>query len=202
MNWKEIISNMDTNTIAQDRKDVLQPVIDYVQNKVDDGKVPVLNYICTHNSRRSQLSQVWGYAAAAFYGIEIVSYSGGVEVTAFNERAVREVVDCGFEVSIKDPNGDNPIYEVRFDDHVAPLMMFSKVFDDKANSVRPFAAIMTCGHADENCPFIPDAEARLAVRYEDPKAFDDTDKEAEMYHVRSMQIAQEMKYVFSSIQKK
>ncbi|MDC1107045.1 protein-tyrosine-phosphatase [Prolixibacteraceae bacterium] len=201
MNWKEIISNLDINTIAPERKEILQPVIDYIQNKVNEGVVPVLNYVCTHNSRRSQLSQVWGYASAVYYGLDMVSYSGGVEVTAFNERAVREVQNCGFEVKVKNQNGDNPIYSVFLDEAVTPLEMFSKIFDDKANSVRPFAAVMTCDHADENCPFIPDAETRLAVRYEDPKAFDDTDKEAEMYHARSMQIAQEMKYVFASIQK-
>ncbi|MCT4671702.1 MAG: protein-tyrosine-phosphatase [Prolixibacteraceae bacterium] len=202
MNWKEIITKADISTIKEDRKEILQKVVEYVQNKVDKGETPVLNYVCTHNSRRSQLSQIWGYAAAAFHRIEIVSYSGGVEVTAFNERAVNEIKQCGFNVSVKSINGDNPIYEVKLDENITPLTMFSKVFDDKANSVRPFAAIMTCDHADENCPFIPDAEERLAVRYEDPKKFDDTELEAKMYHERSMQIALEMKYIFSSIHKK
>jgi len=58
---------------------------------------------------------------------------------------------------------------------------------------------MTCDHADENCPFIPGTEQRIPVRYEDPKAFDNTPLEAEKYDERSVQIATEMFYVFSKI---
>jgi arsenate reductase (thioredoxin) len=58
---------------------------------------------------------------------------------------------------------------------------------------------MTCSHADENCPFIPGAEARIPVRYEDPKAFDDTTEEAAQYDARSRQIASEMFFVFSRV---
>ncbi|QZE14396.1 protein-tyrosine-phosphatase [Halosquirtibacter laminarini] len=201
MNWKEVIANADLSSITEERRQVLKSVIEYVQNKVNNHEIPVLNYVCTHNSRRSQLSQIWGYASAAFYGIEIVSYSGGVEVTAFNERAVKEVKNCGFDVAIKEQNGDNPIYEVSLGEDIPSITMFSKVFDDVSNSQRPFAAIMTCDHADENCPFIPDAEVRLPVRYEDPKKFDDTDKETEMYHTRSIEIMTEMKYLFSQIKR-
>ena len=79
------------------------------------------------------------------------------------------------------------------------MSLFSKVFDHEANLAEQFAAIMTCSHADENCPYIPGSEARIPVRYEDPKAFDDTEQEAEMYDERSMQIASEMLWVFSQV---
>ena len=59
---------------------------------------------------------------------------------------------------------------------------------------------MTCSHADENCPVIPGTEKRIVVRYEDPKAFDNTSEEADRYDERSLQIAAEMFYVFSKIQ--
>ena len=58
---------------------------------------------------------------------------------------------------------------------------------------------MTCDHADENCPFIPGCDVRLPIRYEDPKAFDDTPLEAEKYDERSLQIANEMFYAFKNI---
>lgn len=58
---------------------------------------------------------------------------------------------------------------------------------------------MTCSHADENCPFIPGAETRIPVRYEDPKEFDDTEMESEKYDERSKQIASEMFFVFSRV---
>ena len=60
-----------------------------------------------------------------------------------------------------------------------------------------FAAVMTCNHADKNCPFIAGAERRISLPYEDPKAYDDTVDEAKMYNQRSIQIAQEMKFIFS-----
>lgn len=185
--------------ISEDRKAVLQVLIDYIQQKVDQNQEINLNFICTHNSRRSQFSQIWGKVAAAFYGIDINSFSGGVEVTAFNERAVASIKRFGFKVS-KEGDG-NPKYFVFYSDDEDPIVTFSKVYDDAANALYGFAAVMTCSHADENCPFIPGAEARIPVRYEDPKAFDDTDQEAEMYDTRSLQIASELLYVFSRIKR-
>lgn len=185
--------------ISEDRKAVLQVLIDYVQRKVGQNQEINLNFICTHNSRRSQFSQIWGKVAAAYHGIDINSYSGGVEVTAFNERAVASIKRFGFKVS-KEGEG-NPKYFVFYSNDEDPIVTFSKVYDDAANAPSGFAAVMTCSHADENCPFIPGAEARIPVRYEDPKAFDDTDQEAEMYDTRSLQIASEMMYVFSRIKK-
>ena len=185
--------------IREERKAILQVLIDYIQKKVDQNQEINLNFICTHNSRRSQFSQIWGKLAAAYHGIDINSFSGGVEVTAFNERAVASIKRSGFKVS-KEGN-DNPKYFVFFSDDEDPIVTFSKVYDDAANAPSRFAAVMTCSHADENCPFIPGAEARIPVRYEDPKAFDDTDREAEKYDERSMEIASEMLFVFSKIVK-
>lgn len=186
--------------ISEERKAVLQVLIDYVQQKIDQNQKINLNFICTHNSRRSQFSQIWGKVAAAFHGIDINSYSGGVEVTAFNERAVESIKRFGFKVN-KEGEG-NPKYFVLYSDDEEPIVAFSKVYDDAANPPTGFAAIMTCSHADENCPFIPGAEARIPVRYEDPKAFDDTLDEEKKYDERSLQIASEMLFVFSKIMKK
>jgi arsenate reductase (thioredoxin) len=183
--------------IREERKAILQVLIDYIQRKVNQNQEINLNFICTHNSRRSQFSQIWGKVAAAYHGIDINSFSGGVEVTAFNERAVASIKRFGFKVS-KEGN-DNPKYFVFFSDDEDPIVAFSKVYDDAANAPLRFAAVMTCSHADENCPFIPGAEARIPVRYEDPKAFDDTEPEAEKYDERSMQIASELLFIFSRI---
>lgn len=208
MNQKKLISKELENTIEkllsqplpQERREILTHLSDYIQDKKDKKEAINLNFICTHNSRRSQFSQLWAYTAANAYGIDIHSFSGGVEVTAFNERAVASVKRMGFE--IKSTNqGENPIYEVKSHSESAPLKMFSKVFDDEANKAGQFATIMTCAHADENCPVIPGAEARIPVRYEDPKSSDDTPEEAETYDTRSLQIATEMFFVFSQIDK-
>ncbi len=184
--------------IPEDRKEVLSVLIAYIQSKVDEGKDVHLNFICTHNSRRSQFSQIWAQTAADYFGVPAKCYSGGVEVTAFNERAVESVKRSGFRVSSK---GEiNPVYSAFYSaDQDKPINAFSKLFDDPVNKADQFAAVMTCSHADENCPFIPGTEKRIAVRYEDPKAFDNTPEEAETYDERSMQIASEMCYVFSNI---
>lgn len=184
--------------IPEVRKDVLKPLIEYIQSKIDQGKDINLNFICTHNSRRSQFSQVWAKTAADYFGVLANCYSGGVEVTAFNERAVESIKRSGFRVSSKGET--NPVYFVfNSDDNDEPISAFSKLFDDPINKSDQFAAVMTCSHADENCPFIPGTEKRIPVRYEDPKEFDGTPQEAERYDERSMQIASEMCYVFSNI---
>lgn len=184
--------------ISEERVRVLKPLIRYVQDKLENREEINLNFICTHNSRRSQFSQIWAKTAAEYHGIEINSYSGGVEVTALNHRAVDSLKRSGFQISSVE-NGTNPIFQVFYSDSEVAIVAFSKVFDDPANQAKSFAAVMTCDHADENCPFIPGTEERISVRYEDPKAFDDTELEAEKYDERSLQIASEMIYVFSEI---
>lgn len=186
--------------ISAERKEALAPFIAFMQKKYNEKKAINLNFICTHNSRRSQFAQIWAKTAAFSHGIAINSYSGGVEVTAFNERAVASMQRMGFGVKVK-KDGENPTYEVFFSETADPVIAFSKVYDDKANADAEFAAIMTCSHADENCPVIPGAEARIPVRYEDPKAFDGKEEESAKYDERSLQIASEMFYVFSQIKK-
>jgi len=194
----KVVEQVEKVQIPLDRKAVLQPLIDYIQEKTARDQEVHLNFICTHNSRRSQFSQLWAHLAAYYYGIPAHCYSGGVEVTAFNERAVASIQRFGFSVEgTTDVN--NPIYLVQHHEDIAPLRMFSKLFDDPENKAPAFAAVMTCAHADENCPFVPGTEQRIAVRYQDPKAFDDTPEEASRYDQRSMQIASEMFYVFAQI---
>lgn len=183
--------------ISDDRKEVLKPLINYIQTTIHQGNSINLNFICTHNSRRSQFSQIWAQTAADYFGINAKCYSGGVEVTAFNERAVESIKRYGFSVSSQ---GDlNPVYFVFNSDDSHPIIAFSKLFDHTVNNTKKFAAVMTCSHADENCPFIPGTEQRIPVRYDDPKEFDGTQQEAAKYDERSMQIASEMFFVFSNI---
>ncbi len=204
---KRLFSDLSTTVekakrrkITPDRKDILKHLIEYIQEKVEQKEEVHLNFICTHNSRRSQFSQIWAQTAADYYGIPAHCYSGGVEVTAFNERAVASIKRSGFSVSYQGES--NPLYFVSYSDDVdQPISAFSKLFDDPMNKADPFAAIMTCAHADENCPFIPGTEKRIAVRYNDPKEFDDTPLEVEKYDERSLEIASEMFYVFGSIKK-
>jgi arsenate reductase (thioredoxin) len=185
--------------ISQARKAILRHLIDFIQQKIDKGQEVNLNFICTHNSRRSQFSQLWAQTAAFYYHIPVNCFSGGVEETAFNERAVASAKRSGFEI-----NGavsDNPRYKVAFSKNTEPIAMFSKLYDDDTNPESNFAAIMTCSSADENCPYIPGTDKRISLLYDDPKEFDGTSKEATKYDERSGQIAAELFYVFSKIKK-
>ena len=183
--------------ISEDRIAKLQPLIDYIKSKREKGQPIRLNFICTHNSRRSQFSQIWAQTAADYFEIPAFCYSGGVEVTACNERTIRSLERSGFIISKH--GHSNPIYFILQDKDTKPIIVFSKLYDDVINPHGNFATIMTCSHADENCPFIPGAEARIPVRYKDPKEFDDTDVESTKYDERSQQIASEMFYVFSRV---
>ncbi|OEK04713.1 low molecular weight phosphatase family protein [Roseivirga misakiensis] len=192
----ETIESAAALSIPTERLDILNQLADYCRKQLETSKDLRLHFICTHNSRRSQFSQIWAAAAAEYSDIKLQSFSGGVEVTAFNERAVASLRRQGFQIVGNDSN--NPKYEVRYSDN-EPLTCFSKLFDDPINPKSGFAAVMTCSDADENCPFIPGTDARIPLRYEDPKAFDDTPQEEEMYDERSLQIASEMLYVFNRV---
>ena len=196
-NLAETIANLPFTAISSERLKLLDEMATYLRAKMKQGEEIRLNFICTHNSRRSQFSQIWAQTAAAYYGIEANCYSGGVEVTAFNPRAVAAIQRDGFKVVKKE--GENPVYFVFYSEDEQPIVAFSKLYDDAINAPKDFAAVMTCSHADENCPFIPGANKRIPARYEDPKAFDDTELESAKYDERSKEIATEMFYVFSQV---
>ena len=193
----ETIANLPFTAISSERLQLLDEMATYLRDKMKQGEEIRLNFICTHNSRRSQFSQIWAQSAAAYYGIEANCYSGGVEVTAFNPRAVAAIQRDGFKVVKKE--GENPVYFVFYSEDVQPIVAFSKLYDDAINAPKDFAAVMTCDHADENCPFIPGAERRFPLRFEDPKAFDDSLLEEKMYSERSRQIAAELFYLFEKV---
>ena len=193
--------NVDFESISNERKIVLQPLVDFIQSKVSATKEIRLNLICTHNSRRSHLAQVWAQTAAAFYGIKnVFCYSGGTEATALFPMVAETLQHAGFIVQVI-AEGTNPVYAIKYAENEHPVIGFSKLYNDEFNPEEEFAAIMTCSQADGGCPFISGAEKRLPITFEDPKVFDNTPQQVEKYLERSMQIGSEMFYVFSQIKK-
>jgi len=195
------VKSFDFKQISEDRKAVLQPLIDFIQTKVDSKLEIRLNLICTHNSRRSHLSQVWAQTAATYYGIKNVScYSGGTEATALFPMAAETLKDSGFKIKTLS-EGSNPVYSIKYSADELPVIGFSKTYDDDFNPESGFAAIMTCSQADGGCPFIAGAEKRIPITFDDPKISDGTPQQKETYLERSLQIGTEMFYVFSQIKK-
>ena len=145
------------------------------------------------------MAQLWAQAAAHFYGIHAIKcYSGGTEATAFNPRAVEAMQDVGFDIN-QMTEGTNPKYKVRYSDEAPLLTVFSKTYDDSSNPKEDFVAIMTCSHADENCPLVRGALERIAITYDDPKNFDGMPEEKMKYRERALEIGREMLYAFSRV---
>lgn len=198
---EKTINTLDFETITAIRKSTLQPLIDYIQTKVIHQEDIRLNFICTHNSRRSHLTQVWAQTAAAHFKIKnVFCYSGGTEATALFPMVVETLGQSGFDIRTIGA-GKNPVYAIKFGVNEPPIIGYSKTYEDPFNPQSEFAAIMTCSQADGGCPFIAGAEKRIPITYEDPKAFDNTPQQFEKYQERSIQIATELFYVFSQIKK-
>jgi arsenate reductase len=195
------IRSFDFKSITNERKNALLPLIVYIQDRVNTLQEIRLVFICTHNSRRSHLAQVWAQTAATHFDIKNVSsYSGGTEATALFPVVVKTLEKSGFKIEAIS-EGENPVYSIKFASNEHPVIGFSKPFEASFNPDSKFAAIMTCSQADGDCPFIAGAEKRIPITYEDPKAFDNTPLQLEKYQERSLQIATEMFYVFSLINK-
>lgn len=200
-NIHDLIQTLDTKTISDERKVVLQGLIDFIQTKINANEEVLLNFICTHNSRRSHLSQVWAQVMAAHFAIpKVTTYSGGTEATAMFPVVGDILKSQGFEI-LTLSEGKNPVYAIKYAENAHPIIGFSKTYDHPFNPASKFAAIMTCSQADAGCPFIAGAEKRIPVTYDDPKAFDGTHQQAEKYEERSLQIATELFYIFSKISK-
>ena len=184
------------NQISEDRKKELELISVFVKEK---NKIADLIFICTHNSRRSHLCQVWAQVAANYFGFyRITCYSGGTEKTAFFPSAIEALKQQGLDIKAISSE-PNPIYSVKYDVDIHPILCFSKKYDDSFNPQNNFAAIMTCDHADKTCPIIPTSSKRIPIRYEDPKIADGTPKQQDEYNERSKQICREMLYAFSLI---
>ncbi|WP_298394748.1 protein-tyrosine-phosphatase [Flavobacterium sp.] len=198
-NLAKTINELNTIPVSSERKEVLQQLVDYIQNKVDACEEIRLNFICTHNSRRSHLSQIWAQTMAFHFGISKVHcYSGGTEATAMFSKVGETLQNQGFYIQ-KLSSNENPVYAVKFDENQHPIICFSKTYFDDFNPKNNFGAIMTCNNADEGCPMVFGAEARFPIKYDDPKAFDGTEIMNEKYAERSLQIASELYFVFSQI---
>jgi arsenate reductase len=185
--------------IPDGRKDDLKKIAAYVREQLDAGQKAKLVFICTHNSRRSHLSQIWASDAAAYYRLSGVEcFSGGTEGTAFNPRAIAALERAGMKID-KSSDDKNPRYLVESVEGASPLVCFSKKYSDATNPKSAFCAVMTCAEADKSCPTIDGAALRIPLHFEDPKVADGTPQEAARYDERCAQICREMLYAFSQV---
>lgn len=124
--------------ISQEHKTELEKIARFINEK--QGDATELIFICTHNSRRSHMSQIWAQVAAHYYGFDqVITYSGGTESTAFNPRAVRALQKAGLSIERQDES-DNPVYVINYLETAEAMHAFSKTFSHETNPQDGFCA--------------------------------------------------------------
>jgi arsenate reductase len=189
-----------STALSSDRQALLDSVAEQLQSALSD-KIQ-LTFICTHNSRRSQIAQVWAHTLAQFYGLTNISvYSGGTETTAFHPNAISALTELGFIVDTPIAE-NNPHVELQYDEDQPPVVCFSKVYDDPFNPSSDFFAMMTCSDADHNCPVVAGARKRFSLTYDDPKIHDNKENAVHYYIETANLIGMELDYIFRKVIKK
>lgn len=189
----EVIFNIE---VSNKRVFLINEIVNYIYKKTSENKIPKLNFICTHNSRRSQLCQFWASFFSNYYNIKCEVYSGGTVETEVHKSVLNNISDYGFNISFKECN--NPIYSIKFKNQNLGNY-FSKFYYNFENPKNEFAAIMTCSDAENNCPVVEGSEIKFSLPYEDPKKYDKSKNEKNEYKKTSETIASEMNYLFKTI---
>lgn len=185
-----------TLEISKVRQQILLGLAEYMYNKFKVKKPVKLLFICTHNSRRSQMAQLAAKSAAIYYNLKNVeTYSGGSEHTAFNLNAIQAIKSVGYKVE-EVSGGDNPRYKIAISKTESDTF-FSKLYSDSSNPPTGFAVVTVCSDADRACPYVHGAEARFALPFEDPKINDDSLYVAEAYQKTFSEITKEMMFAFN-----
>lgn len=187
--------------LSEQRKKQLQPLIDYILNKKSKKERVNLIYICVQNSRRSHLAQVIAQDTAFKYKIEDVHcYSGGIEVTRIHPNTLKVLEKMGYKFVLKE-DSQNPVFELYYNKAESPILLYSKTFESIIPSIHSFAAVMVCSETETNCPYVPGAEKKFLIPYEDPKLADNSENPLESYWQIAQQIKEEMEFVFSKVKK-
>jgi arsenate reductase len=187
--------------IPEERKAELKDIAGFIVEQRKDHKPANLLFVCTSNSRRSHMAQVWAQIASFYYNIDSVfTFSGGTEQTRVNINAIDALNRTGIEI-YSNSQGDNPLRYIRVGNKINPWVIFSKKYTDSTNPKNNFAAIMVCTEADKSCPFVEGAASRVGLPYQDPKEFDNSPLKEAKYDERCRQIAREMFYIMDLVSK-
>ncbi len=184
--------------IDEERAKILRKLSLQIKQDLEEKGSSQLNFICTHNSRRSHLAQVWAQVAAFHYGLTVQCYSGGTEATRIYNSTLEAIEKTGISI-VQLSKAENPVFSLRYSDEAPTLICFSKTYDHEYNPSKGYTAIMTCSDAEENCPYIPRATSRIPITYRDPKFSDGTDSEPRTYQETCLLVATEMFYVMSKV---
>jgi arsenate reductase (thioredoxin) len=187
--------------ITEERKKILKQLAAFIEQskKLKPDEAVDFIFICTHNSRRSHIAQIWAQAAAVYYDVKnIRCYSGGTKATAIYPGVVKAMGDLGFYFAVR-RRSENPLYKVYISETEPYVIAYSKIYSVKMNPSRGFAAVMVCSQADKDCPVVKGTNTRISLPYNDPKDFDGTPLEEAKYRERALEIGREICYAFSQV---
>ena len=185
--------------ISQERKKQLTRLASVITRDLSLDCSADIIFICTHNSRRSHMAQIWAQFSSTHYDVlGVRCHSGGTEASNFNTSAIEALKSSGLQIE-EIEKSENTRYLVHFPGVEDGIRVFSKKYADPPNPTNNFIAVMTCSDADEACPMVDGAASRFSITYEDPKVSDGTSEEKARYEERSQQIAREMLFLFSLV---
>ena len=189
----QALSSQVPKNIGSDRLATLNLLAHWIAHQPTTAPANVM-ILCTHNSRRSHLGQIWLQAAAWHCNLaHVQTWSGGTEGTAFYPSAVEALRSQGVDIIASDDSA-NPIYRVQLQTDHSPFETMSTRYSHPKNPQHGFAAVMVCEEANEACPVVEGAAARFGLPYIDPKVSDGTPEESQIYQQRSLEIGAEMFY--------
>jgi len=193
------ILKLNTSKISTSRLKALDLLIREVRINLNKSISVQLNFICIHNSRRSQFSQIWSETLAYYYDYKnISSFSGGTEITEVYDGVITSLSKTGFNI-LKNNKKPNPTYSIDFGESKKKVAVYSKLFNCDLNPKSDFIAIMNCSSADKNCPFVAGASKNISMPFDDPKLYDGSDKEMFYYNKTNIEIATSIKYLYINI---
>ncbi len=112
---------------------------------------PIIYFLCTGNSCRSQIAEGFGKLYA---GDRAEVYSAGIEAHGLNQRAVATMQEVGIDIS-----------------------SHTSKFIDSELLDRVDYVITLCGDANDRCPMTPPHVKRLHWGFEDPARATGTEEE-------------------------
>ncbi|TMW70310.1 arsenate reductase (thioredoxin) [Alteribacter natronophilus] len=112
---------------------------------------PVIYFLCTGNSCRSQMAEAWG---KHYIGDRYEVYSAGIKAHGVNPKAVKAMEEV--DIDISEQTSDT----------------IDKDLLDRADLV-----VTLCGHASDVCPATPPDRERVHWGFDDPAKAEGTDEE-------------------------
>lgn len=192
------LKTLFTKRPSEDRIEALEAI---AQSFAKEPTLKV-NFICTHNSRRSHFSEILFRTAALFYGLNNVqTFSGGTEGTALYPVVAESCKRFGFETVELSAHGQRAwkIYHPSLETEDTTPLLFSKVYNHESNAQEGYHAIMVCDSANEACPVVFGAKERHPLMFVDPKRSDGTDEQAKVYDETLELIASELGYIAARV---